>query len=124
MFNLTARSLELVRRMRRAQVEWLEAADAYAKEGYRPQFCIHGTNQWTDYDNICGGCEEGAFTAYTRGMDLYRYARDVAEGAMWSERARWKKREQRLAEIAVFADKKATDDLPASEIVRLIGQHV
>ena len=28
-----------------------------AKEGYAPQYCIHGTNQWTDYDNICGGCE-------------------------------------------------------------------
>jgi hypothetical protein len=20
--------------------------------------CIHGTSLWTDYDNICGGCEE------------------------------------------------------------------
>jgi hypothetical protein len=31
----------------------------YARQGYRPHYCIHGTNQWTDYDNICGPCEEG-----------------------------------------------------------------
>lgn len=30
-----------------------------AANGHRPNYCIHGTNQWTDYDNICGGCEEG-----------------------------------------------------------------
>lgn len=31
----------------------------YADQGYRPRYCIHGTNLWTDYDNICGGCEDG-----------------------------------------------------------------
>lgn len=31
----------------------------HAENGHRPQHCIHGTNQWTDYDNICGGCEDG-----------------------------------------------------------------
>jgi len=39
--------------------EYEEECNEYAKQGYRPRTCIHGTNQWTDYDNICGGCEDG-----------------------------------------------------------------
>lgn len=31
----------------------------YAEQGYRHHYCIHGTDRWTDYDNICAGCEEG-----------------------------------------------------------------
>ena len=31
----------------------------YAADGYRPHYCLHGVNLWTDYDNICGWCEEG-----------------------------------------------------------------
>lgn len=42
--------------------EWakyeLDCAD-YAKDGYRPARCFHGTNLWTDYDPICGPCEDG-----------------------------------------------------------------
>ncbi len=29
------------------------------RQGYRPHYCEHGTNQWVDYDNICGPCEGG-----------------------------------------------------------------
>ena len=43
-------------------------AKAYLKEcreerqhGHRPHSCYHGTNLWTDYDNICGPCEEGEY---------------------------------------------------------------
>lgn len=50
-----------------------------AKHGYRAQYCIHGTNQWTDYDNICGYCENGddprnqTFTDVLRNtLDEYR----------------------------------------------------
>jgi hypothetical protein len=31
----------------------------YAKEGYRPRTCFHGTNLWTDFDPMCGPCEDG-----------------------------------------------------------------
>lgn len=36
-------------------------ADAaeYAKQGYRPSHCFHGTSLWTDYDPMCGPCEDG-----------------------------------------------------------------
>jgi hypothetical protein len=27
-------------------------------KGYRFPHCIHGMSLWTDYDNICGGCED------------------------------------------------------------------
>lgn len=31
----------------------------YGGKGYAFPYCPHGTSQWTDYDNICGGCEDG-----------------------------------------------------------------
>lgn len=30
----------------------------YGGQGYTFPYCIHGTSRWTDYDNICGGCED------------------------------------------------------------------
>jgi hypothetical protein len=35
-----------------------ECAD-YAKQGYRPYSCFHGTSLWVDYDVMCGACEDG-----------------------------------------------------------------
>lgn len=37
-----------------------EVEDAY-EEGFRAPYCFHGTNLWTDYDPICGYCEDGAY---------------------------------------------------------------
>ena len=56
--------------------EYLDACDEWRKEGYRPHYCEHGTNQWTDYDNICGPCEDG----HSMGDPLFRmrYALDMA----------------------------------------------
>lgn len=28
-------------------------------KGYAFPHCEHGSSRWTDYDNICGGCEDG-----------------------------------------------------------------
>lgn len=28
-------------------------------QGHTFPHCIHGASRWTDYDNICGGCEDG-----------------------------------------------------------------
>lgn len=36
-----------------------EECDQAAKEGYRPHHCFHGMNLWTDYDPMCGPCEDG-----------------------------------------------------------------
>ena len=45
-------------------------------EGYRFPYCFHGTSQWTDWDNICGGCED-SFNGYNP-MAFYRWALDKA----------------------------------------------
>jgi hypothetical protein len=39
--------------------EYLAACDEWSADGFRPHYCEHGTNTWTDYDNICGPCEDG-----------------------------------------------------------------
>lgn len=39
--------------------DYADQCAEYAEQGYRPHYCVHGTNQWVDYDNICGPCEEG-----------------------------------------------------------------
>lgn len=47
------RSLEL------DYLDYLASCESYRRDGYRPATCEHGTNMWTDYDNICGPCEDG-----------------------------------------------------------------
>lgn len=60
--------------------EYEEECNEYAKQGYRPRTCIHGTNQWTDYDNICGGCEDGE--GYWNRETFGQIAIREAQGAM------------------------------------------
>lgn len=43
----------------RAVADRKSEEDYHARNGHRTRYCIHGTDQWTDYDNICGGCEDG-----------------------------------------------------------------
>lgn len=38
---------------------YLATCEEWRREGYRPQFCEHGTSLWTDYDPICEWCENG-----------------------------------------------------------------
>jgi len=37
--------------------QWHDGVN-YGGQGYTFPYCIHGTSRWTDYDNICGGCED------------------------------------------------------------------
>jgi hypothetical protein len=39
----------------------------YGGKGYSYPYCIHGSSNWTDYDNICGGCEE-SLSVYQRAI--------------------------------------------------------
>lgn len=49
--------------------EWVPAMDGTSRmvnvggRGYRFPSCIHGMSLWTDYDNICGGCEDSLSVA-------------------------------------------------------------
>ena len=80
-----ARAVETYRKFLAEEVwDWVgyvaryEEDCAYDREqGHRPHYCIHGTNQWTDYDNICGGCED-SLTVW-----------DMAERSAWDRHARY-----------------------------------
>lgn len=51
----------------------------YGRSGYKFPVCIHGSSLLTDYDNICGGCEDG----YT----YFDYERDGREAIDRARRA-------------------------------------
>jgi hypothetical protein len=86
----------------RAQADWDEMARECAEQGFRPHYCIHGTNLWTDYDNICQGCENGE--------PLWDDARDWAE-AKWRAEEALRKVEKRskIAEQVFDEDRSNTD---------------
>ena len=56
--------------------DYLAACEADRREGHRPHYCEHGTDQWTDYDNICGPCEDGLTMG--RPQQRMRMALDAA----------------------------------------------
>jgi hypothetical protein len=81
--------------------------EAY-KEGYRPHYCIHGTNLWTDYDPMCGPCEDGY--GYYHFDTYARLSLDEAKSAI----AEQDERTQKL--VALMLDKapiEITEDLSA-----------
>lgn len=49
----------LSRQMEAGYAQYLESCEHDRRQGYRPHYCEHGTSNWTDYDNICGPCEDG-----------------------------------------------------------------
>jgi hypothetical protein len=91
-------ALALYRDMTTGYAEYLTACEADYRRGHRAHYCEHGTNQWTDYDNICGPCEDGyslrdklvrwqlakeeAVTRHRRAMDMINWATRAAEHGM------------------------------------------
>lgn len=67
---------------------WYTTGDG-KRRGYRYPYCFHGTSLWTDYDNICAGCEDG-FNGYNP-MVFYRWALDRAKSdhASYTMRCEW-----------------------------------
>lgn len=74
--------------------DWYSRGEGRTK-GYRFPYCIHGTSLWTDYDNICGGCESG--------MSVYEIALSHA-GYAWRT---FNSRMQRIRDLD-----KGSDPLP------------
>lgn len=56
------------------------SCDADYKAGYRPSHCFHGINLWTDYDPICGPCEDGLTSKEDHLIGCYYTAIRKAEG--------------------------------------------
>lgn len=54
------------------------------EDGYRPHYCPHGTNLWTDYDNICGPCEDG-FSSPRDYVDMLAADAPDKAKAFWDE---------------------------------------
>lgn len=48
--------------------EWEEEAERDRREGHTPHYCVHGTNQWVDWDCACWQCEEYGYNGWP---DLY-----------------------------------------------------
>lgn len=102
-----------------------EEKEAYYREGFRPQYCFHGTSNWTDYDNICGPCEDGygwfdrqayrllslsmahqAYREWSKRVDLLTAIRDADAPADWSALYKWASeplKEFREAQLAATA---------------------
>lgn len=82
-------------------VAWQAAYDADVERWYRDgnsgytyPSCIHGTSRWTDYDNICGACEDGSslreialmrarddWWEYDRRLSVLKATHDAARAA-------------------------------------------
>ena len=78
-----ARMVETYRQFLAEEVwDWVDLLARYEEDceqdranGYRPHYCIHGTNMWVDHDCACGPCEQG-LTAW-----------DMAERSAWDRHA-------------------------------------
>jgi len=78
-------ALAALKRLRSRYAVYLEYCADMRREGYAPHYCFHGTNLWTDYDNICGPCEDG----YSLHQLALFEARDVS-ARLVERRAIWK----------------------------------
>lgn len=82
--------------------QWVQACELDRASGYRAQYCEHGMSQWTDYDNICGYCEDGV----TMGDPMMRRRAALDEA---HAEADWEAREEAAAEARI-AELEAADE--------------
>lgn len=66
-------AMALLWRIRRRDARYEEECREYAKQGYRPHYCPHGTDLWVDWDPICQWCEE----SLTQREEALMLARDI-----------------------------------------------
>ena len=57
---------------------WLAQCAEDARNGFRPQFCIHGVYLWVDYDCVCWRCESDDRSELEQARDI-AYARATRE---------------------------------------------
>lgn len=77
--DLQTRANEIASDMIKTQANHRAMVEEYAKDGYRAPHCIHGTDNWTDYDNICYGCEdENGFSEYSSEDEIRVMAEAMA----------------------------------------------
>ena len=62
-------ALPILRELRQRDADWEEAAAEWARQGYRPHYCKHGTNLWVEWDAMCPGCEDSS-TIYEEAVAI------------------------------------------------------
>lgn len=70
------RALMYLNALKAGDAEYAEDCAYWRSQGFTPHYCRHGKDRWTDYDNICGHCEDG-YDNYT--LALMSARADVAE---------------------------------------------
>jgi len=68
---------KIARSLEQGYADYLESCEQDRREGHRAHYCEHGMSRWTDYDNICGPCEDGI--SMSDGMTRREYALDSAK---------------------------------------------
>lgn len=56
--SVLALALQILTGYRAQWAAYLEACEDDRANGHTPHYCFHGMSRWTDYDNICGSCED------------------------------------------------------------------
>lgn len=74
----------------KARAEYERDAAEDRANGHRPHYCIHGTDQWVDYDCACSLCEDS-------DRDLFATPRLVLEMALWEAKRRFAKADKAMA---------------------------
>lgn len=90
-------------RLYRDYLDYLESCEQDRREGHRPHYCEHGTNMWTDYDNICGPCEDGL--SMRDGLTRREYALDQSK-RRWAECRKIAEAVATLTDLGVIIDAK------------------
>lgn len=80
--NTLELALILLNDYRKAFVRYEEKVEEWHKQGYRPHYCIHGTNLWVDWDCACGACEMDDRPNYWSYQEYLRISLDEAKEAM------------------------------------------
>jgi hypothetical protein len=104
-------ALPILAGLKAREREYAEECAQWSRQGYRPHYCIHGTNLWVDYDNICAGCEDG--------RSVYEQALDGAHAAI-AESNRRRDVMSAMLIAAIEACAPAASDVPQQAIDALV----
>lgn len=97
----------------RGYEDYLEQCAYDRSQGHRPHYCEHGTSNWTEYDNICGWCEE----SISMGNPL-----DRMQEALSQAKARWAKVTKVMDAWMTMRDLGLDDAVDAEKISKRIGE--
>lgn len=96
----------------RGYTSYLEQCDYDRSQGHRPHYCEHGTSNWTDYDNICGWCEESISMGNPQ---------DRMQEALSQAKSRWANVVRIMDAWQVLRDLNLNEAVNGDEIAKKVG---